>query len=64
MVLGEGKMKFNKDEVPLLAGAKSCHFEKEGVLFIQEKVEGFFRRNEGKNLAFLSFYKHSLLLIS
>ena len=48
VVLGEGKMKFNKEEITLLAKGDGHHFDKEGVLFIREKVEGFFKRNESE----------------
>ena len=47
-VVGRGKMKFNKAEVALLASQPSSKFEKEGVLFVREKQEGFFKRNEGE----------------
>ena len=44
-----GKMRFNKSEVAALAlGQPSHKFEKEGVLFVREKQEGFFRRSESK----------------
>ena len=44
-----GKMRFNKTEVAALAlGQPSHKFEKEGVLFVKEKQEGFFRRSESK----------------
>merc|ERR1712079_706896 len=40
-------MRFNKSEVAALAlGQPSHKFEKEGVLFVREKQEGFFRRSE------------------
>jgi len=39
-------MKFNKEELALLAKGDCQHFDKEGALFIREKVEGFFKRNE------------------
>ena len=46
-----GKMRFNKSEVAALAlGQPSHKFEKEGVLFVREKQEGFFRRNESKSI--------------
>ena len=46
-----GKMRFNKSEVAALAlGQPSHKFEKEGVLFVREKQEGFFRRTESKIL--------------
>ena len=58
-------MKFKKEDVSLLAGAESCNFEKEGALFIQEKVEGFFKRNESnKSALFVKFYSIWLLLIT
>ena len=42
-------MRFNKSEVAALAlGQPSHKFEKEGVLFVKEKQEGFFRRSESK----------------
>ena len=47
-------MRFNKSEVAALAlGQPSHKFEKEGVLFVREKQEGFFRRSESK----LEFFK-------
>ena len=46
--MARGRMKFNKAEVALLASQPSCKFEKEGVLFVREKQEGFFKRNEGE----------------
>jgi inositol polyphosphate-4-phosphatase len=42
-------MRFNKSEVTGLAAQPSHKFEKEGVLFIREKQEGFFRKTESKN---------------
>ena len=39
-------MRFNKSEVTALARQPSHKFEKEGVLFVKEKQEGFFRRSE------------------
>ena len=41
-------MRFNKSEVTGLAAQPSHKFEKEGVLFIREKQEGFFRKTESK----------------
>ena len=46
--MARGRMKFNKAEVALLASQPSSKFEKEGVLFVREKQEGFFKRNEGE----------------
>ena len=44
-----GKMRFNKSEVAALAlGQPSHKFEKEGVLFVKERQEGFFRRAESE----------------
>ena len=42
------QMRFNKSEVTCLAAQPSHKFEKEGVLFIREKQEGFFRKTESK----------------
>eukprot|EP00095_Tigriopus_kingsejongensis_P011180 maker-scaffold456_size166325-snap-gene-0.28 protein:Tk11180 transcript:maker-scaffold456_size166325-snap-gene-0.28-mRNA-1 annotation:"type i inositol- -bisphosphate 4-phosphatase-like" len=41
-----GRMRFNKSEVASLASQPSHKFEKEGVLFVKERQEGFFRRTE------------------
>ena len=41
-------MKINKAEVALLVSQPSSTFEKEGVLFVQQKQDGFFKRNEGE----------------
>jgi inositol polyphosphate-4-phosphatase len=45
-------MRFNKSEVTGLAAQPSHKFEKEGVLFIREKQEGFFRKTESKTYVF------------
>ena len=49
-------MKFNKAELAVLASQPSTKFDKEGVLFVRERHEGFFKRTEGetgKNYPFL-----------
>ena len=53
------QMRFNKSEVTCLAAQPSHKFEKEGVLFIREKQEGFFRKTESMfwPLAFRSSWK-------
>ncbi len=43
---GGGRMRFNKTEVAALASQPSHKFDKEGVLFVRERQEGFFRRTE------------------
>ncbi|XP_064086446.1 inositol polyphosphate-4-phosphatase type I A-like isoform X4 [Macrobrachium nipponense] len=40
-------MRFNKAELASLASHPSHQFDKEGVLLLREKHEGFFRRSEG-----------------
>ena len=53
-VKGSGKMRFNKNELSRLAAQPSHKFEKEGVLFIKEKQEGFFlRKSESKLICFI-----------
>ena len=42
------KMRFNKSELASLAAQPSHKFEKEGVLFVKERTEGFFRRTESE----------------
>lgn len=42
-------MRFNKQELSTLATQPSNKFDKEGILCITEKQEGFFRRTEGRN---------------
>ncbi|XP_066586693.1 inositol polyphosphate-4-phosphatase type I A isoform X2 [Prorops nasuta] len=39
-------MRFNKQELLTLATQPSQKFEKEGILFVRERQEGFFRRTE------------------
>ncbi|XP_017773756.1 PREDICTED: type I inositol 3,4-bisphosphate 4-phosphatase isoform X2 [Nicrophorus vespilloides] len=39
-------MRFNKQELETLATQPSSKFEKEGVLYIRERQEGFFRKTE------------------
>ena len=46
-VKNSAKMRFNKAELAALAGQPSHKFEKEGVLWIRERQEGFFRKTEG-----------------
>ena len=40
-------MRFNKAELASLAEQPSHKFEKEGILFVRERQEGFFRKTEG-----------------
>ncbi len=47
-VRSSGKMRFNKLEVASLASQPSGRFEKEGVLFVRERQEGFFKRTESE----------------
>lgn len=44
------KMRFNKQELMTLATQPSQKFEKEGILYVRERQEGFFRRTESKSL--------------
>ncbi|KAL0280261.1 UNVERIFIED_CONTAM: hypothetical protein PYX00_001605 [Menopon gallinae] len=39
-------MRFNKQELMTLANQPSHKFDKEGVLYLRERQDGFFRRNE------------------
>jgi inositol polyphosphate-4-phosphatase len=41
-------MRFNKQELTALATQPSQKFDKEGVLFLRERQEGFFRRTESE----------------
>lgn len=43
-------MRFNKQELLTLATQPSQKFEKEGILYVRERQEGFFRRTESKFL--------------
>lgn len=43
-----GTMRFNKQELITLATQPSTKFEKEGVLYIRERQEGFFRKSESE----------------
>lgn len=42
-------MRFNKQELVTLATQPSSKFEKEGVLHVRERQEGFFRKTESKS---------------
>lgn len=44
------EMRFNKQELATLATQPSNKFEKEGILYITERQDGFFRRTESKQL--------------
>lgn len=44
-----GNMRFNRQELITLASNPATQFEKEGLLFITERQEGFFRRADGKH---------------
>ena len=46
-VKNSSKMRFNKAELASLAEQPSHKFEKEGILFVRERQEGFFRKTEG-----------------
>jgi len=43
-------MRFNKQEMITLAQQPSNKFDKEGLLFVRERQEGFFRRTESEYL--------------
>lgn len=45
-------MRFNKQELITLAIQPSTKFEKEGILYIRERQEGFFRKSESKYIVF------------
>lgn len=47
--LQSNEMRFNKQELATLATQPSNKFEKEGVLYVTERQDGFFRRTEGKH---------------
>lgn len=50
-VLGKTQtMRFNKQELVTLAMQPSTKFEKEGILYIRERQEGFFRKSESKSI--------------
>jgi len=40
-------MRFNAKELACLACQSSDQYDKEGVLFVKERQEGFFRKGEG-----------------
>ena len=48
MVLGEANMRYNKEELAILARGDQKDFDKEGALFMHEKLDRFFKRNESK----------------
>jgi inositol polyphosphate-4-phosphatase len=39
-------MRFNKQELITLATQSSTRFEKEGILYVRERQDGFFRKSE------------------
>lgn len=41
-------MRFNKLELIALASQASFNFDREGILIVKERQEGFFRRSESK----------------
>ena len=41
-------MRFNKQELAALASQTPHNFDREGVMVLKEKQDGFFRRSEGK----------------
>lgn len=54
-------MRFNKQELTTLATQPSQKFDKEGVLFLRERQEGFFRRTESEfELRSTDFFEESL----
>lgn len=46
-------MRFNKQELLTLATQPSQKFEKEGILYVRERQEGFFRRTESESILIL-----------
>lgn len=40
-------MRYNKHELAALASQTTQNFEREGVLVLKEKQDGFFRRSDG-----------------
>lgn len=56
-------MRFNKQELHTLATQPSQEFDKEGVLFLRERQEGFFRRTESKCYLFIINKKKKVQLI-
>lgn len=46
-------MRFNKQELMTLANQPSHKFDKEGVLYLRERQDGFFKRNERKSISHL-----------
>lgn len=52
------EMRFNKQELATLATQPSNKFEKEGILYVTERQDGFFRRSEG-NFLFEFFFPSS-----
>lgn len=51
------EMRFNKQELATLATQPSNKFEKEGILYVTERQDGFFRRSEG-NIFYANFLLH------
>lgn len=51
-------MRFNKQELATLATQPSNKFEKEGILHVTERQDGFFRRTEGT-----IFHYHLVIII-
>lgn len=54
-------MRFNKTELLTLATQPSSKFEKEGVLHIRERQEGFFRKSESKLNTRIILYRFKML---
>jgi hypothetical protein len=57
-------MRFNKQELITLATQSSTRFEKEGILYVRERQDGFFRKSESKyvfNSVILYFFYESIL---
>lgn len=57
-------MRFNKQELATLATQPSNKFEKEGILHVTERQDGFFRRTEGNYNCFLFFEQQICLMHS
>lgn len=48
LLVPANEMRFNKQEMITLAQQPSNKFDKEGLLFVRERQEGFFRRTESE----------------
>lgn len=57
-------MRFNKQELVTIASQTPQNFDREGILVLKERQDGFFRRAEGEYILVIKFNLFLIILES